>query len=115
MPTHRNTMQQPAAGVEQRGAWLINHADFRRRVDLVAGPRLGAIYRLNDTTGEYVDQFEHERLRAHAPMGINYLHGHLFVTAAESVLRFNALTGEFYGVFASQPNVLSRPRFLLWH
>jgi hypothetical protein len=81
------------------------------------GPALGAVYRLNATTGAYVSRHEHSTLTAAgAPLGVAYLDGHLFVSVGTGrIERFSALTGESYGVFALQPGIMSRPNQLLWY
>jgi len=73
--------------------------------------------RLNATSGAMINRHVHGTLdKTASPMGIAYLQGHLFVTVADGkVLRFNALTGESYGVFASSPGHMSKPNQVLWH
>ena len=78
---------------------------------------VSCLHRLNATTGEYITHHQDPTLSAQgAPMGIAYLHGHLFVsTAVGDIHRFDALTGESYGPFAAAPNVMPRPNRMLWY
>lgn len=79
----------------------------------IVGPHLGAIYRLNATTGEYIEHYQYRPLTAAAPLGITYFQGHVFVATAGTIYRYNALTGESYGRFVKE--FLSRPNQMLWH
>merc|ERR1711907_43529 len=97
-------------------AYVVNSKSLTPVTDLAlgggslysVGPRSGAIYRLNATTGEYIEHFEPPAIGS-SFMGVAYMRGHLFVSTKGAVLRFNAQTGEFYGEFAIYPNVLSQP------
>jgi len=80
------------------------------------GPRLGALFQVNSTTGAHVGRYEDPALTAAGgPMDVAFQDGHLFVSVAGKILRFDALTGKSFGTFASQPGVMSRPNRLLWH